>query len=103
MAGFVQLIGVALALPRLRQGSWLSKVQLLLISMGVRVPVQQRWPVELPEAVKAGGDPDESEVRFLALNGCVVAVFRRADVAMYSERDLGNILPKPNEGTSGTA
>ena len=51
--------------------------------------------VILPTAVATGADPDESPlVTFVDEAGVVVATFLRADVAVFSARNLGPILPR---------
>ena len=51
--------------------------------------------VILPTAVATGPDPDESPVvTFVDANGAVVASFLRADVAVFSARNLGPMLPR---------
>jgi hypothetical protein len=51
--------------------------------------------VILPTAVGPGPDPDESPVvSFVDEVGTVVATFLRSDVAVFSSRNLGPILPR---------
>jgi len=51
--------------------------------------------VALPRAVEVESDSGEETdlVSFIDERREVVATFRRADVAVYSERDLGLVLP----------
>ena len=49
--------------------------------------------VELPSAVRVDGEPQDEEVRFVDADGTVVAVFLRADTAVFTETDMGPISP----------
>jgi hypothetical protein len=48
--------------------------------------------VELPTAVDVLGEPDDELVRFVDVDGNIIAVFRRADTAIFSETDMGPSL-----------
>ena len=56
--------------------------------------------VDLPLAVSVEANSlDASEVRFLDAEERVIAVFRRADVVVHSDRDLGDTLATaPDQG-----
>ena len=45
--------------------------------------------VELPTAVDVQGEPNDEFVRFVDADGNIIAVFRRADTAIFSETDMG--------------
>lgn len=45
--------------------------------------------VELPTAVRVDGRTEDEVVRFIDAQGITVAIFRRADATMFTNKDLG--------------